>query len=1206
MSQRLGRIQSGDYRGSLSNAASESTVRMRDWSASGLREKVTSVLWLNFTSPSRFRLHPLQVLVLLGIVLNSGCVTVFRDGDRDGFAVEVDCDDTNAEIGGPDLDGDGHNCKGLGGDDCDETDPTIYSGSEELCDGIVNDCDHWSDNDQEPPIAELEDFEVVYVDADGDGYGGPYATSVRMCEEEPPWIAIPGDCNDQDIDIHPGAIESCDSVDNNCDGKVDESPGQPEYHRDADGDGYGGTERACEGTDGAVDNDDDCDDHDNGSYPDAPEICDAQDNDCDREIDEGVSLTVFVDSDADGYGDEADHGQAACNVSETTALEAGDCDDLEPAINPGTEEVCDTVDNDCNGDTDELVQTAFYKDEDGDGYGDSNDSILACSRPSGYTEAGQDCVDTDAAVNPHALETCNGSDDDCDHEVDEGTRVVLYADRDDDGYGAKSETVMACSGSQGLVSDSTDCDDLNNAIHPHASELCNGVDDNCNTSIDEDLKTTYYLDVDQDGYGDPNNHQESCTQPEAYSSTGGDCDDEDPLNYPGATDLPGSPDGWGCTTHTDDWQKAVAGGFTGDGSSATLGFLNNVYAMATDSAGNLFLSTYPSNRIRYIQKSNMLLSTLAGSGVEGTPEDGSAIAAKLNLGPHTPSRSPGLASFSASQLFFTDQSGLWELNPSSGTLKSLVPHTEELSYGSLSLLNFSGSPVLFVLDINLQTPTKGRVRTVSWVNSNLTQTDVTTGFPLNNAYAIAASARVSSASVWVGSGVAPFLQRIPLDQDFKGTPISIDVKESDGVTQHKGVGVVALAVKEESSRSLVYLVERENDGAQRLVKLAWPLNGNTATVLSKTELPLYAGPHSIVLGDAWGYDAIVDYSESGLYGWKADTGTLTHLAGLSEEEVVASNREGSQTMFEHPWGVAIEGNSLYVSEFNGVRLRGLSLPTDSTPSATKSCSSKGTYGYFTGSPFGAPKSIAAATRVDGSTAVYIADYNSGKIFEMTGFETSPDSPALRTVIAGLSYPTSVFAWVDPEGEIELLIAEEGTHCIRQVFADGTLGTFAGLPDTAGTPTSGPLSGVRFTSPTDVTASLIPSGLGYRLNRVFVSSDTRILEISDNYVQELYRVGDYFGPWLEYAWDPSLGDDVLYFSSDTGYVARMSPISSTGVIEIIAGDAPDSKGISVTGDLGDGPAETQLLGSPRDLALDVDTGVLYVADYGANKVWRLVP
>jgi len=138
-----------------------------------------------------------------------------------------------------------------------------------------------------------DDDTAAGPDADGDGFVALSAGG--------------SDCNDDDPTIHPGAVELCDGIDNNCNGVVDgDNPGGAlPWYPDADADGYGNPQfevSACEAPDGYVGNADDCDDQAGHSYPGAEEICDGSDNDCDDNIDEGVQLTWYQDSDSDGYG----------------------------------------------------------------------------------------------------------------------------------------------------------------------------------------------------------------------------------------------------------------------------------------------------------------------------------------------------------------------------------------------------------------------------------------------------------------------------------------------------------------------------------------------------------------------------------------------------------------------------------------------------------------------------------------------------------------------------------------------------------------------------------------------------------------------------------------------------------------------------------------------------------------------------------------
>lgn len=102
-----------------------------------------------------------------------------------------------------------------------------------------------------------------------------------------------------------------------------------------------------------------------------------------------------------------------------------DCDDTNPDINPGATEICNLEDDNCDGNIDEGVMTTYYADADGDGYGDAASTILGCFPPDGYVENSTDCNDADAAVNPGASEICNGMDDNCDGNIDEGIDLSI-------------------------------------------------------------------------------------------------------------------------------------------------------------------------------------------------------------------------------------------------------------------------------------------------------------------------------------------------------------------------------------------------------------------------------------------------------------------------------------------------------------------------------------------------------------------------------------------------------------------------------------------------------------------------------------------------------------------------------------------------------------------------------------------------------------
>ncbi|MCK6506592.1 hypothetical protein L6R53_25000 [Myxococcota bacterium] len=280
-------------------------------------------------------------------------------------------------------------------------------------------------------------------DVDGDGY----------LADAPGCLAVAGvvDCDDGDAAVAPDAVETCNRRDDDCDGVVDEAP-------DADGDGVD----ACQ----------DCDDDDPAAFPGRTETCDGLDNDCDGRADEDW------DTDGDGW--------AEC---------AGDCDEGQATTHPDATEVCDGLDNDCDGEVDEGF------DQDGDG----------------FETCRGDCDDDDPARYPWAEERCNGVDDDCDDAIDDA------GDADGDGW-----------------STCDDCDDGDPSIFPGAIELCDTKDTDCDGE-----RLADELDVDGDG----------------VPTCAGDCDDEDGARAPG---LPEACDGQDndCDEATGDDDDTDGDGLT--------------------------------------------------------------------------------------------------------------------------------------------------------------------------------------------------------------------------------------------------------------------------------------------------------------------------------------------------------------------------------------------------------------------------------------------------------------------------------------------------------------------------------------------------------------------------------------------------------------------------------------------------------------------
>lgn len=115
-----------------------------------------------------------------------------------------------------------------------------------------------------------------------------------------------------------------------------------------------------------------------------------------------VASLYFVDTDLDGFGSTV--SQLACASSVGYSTNSNDCNDANGSVYPGATEICNSIDDNCNGQTDEGVQTVFFIDNDGDNYGNASVAILGCVQPAGYTADNNDCNDTNAAINPGAIE----------------------------------------------------------------------------------------------------------------------------------------------------------------------------------------------------------------------------------------------------------------------------------------------------------------------------------------------------------------------------------------------------------------------------------------------------------------------------------------------------------------------------------------------------------------------------------------------------------------------------------------------------------------------------------------------------------------------------------------------------------------------------------------------------------------------------------
>jgi hypothetical protein len=349
-----------------------------------------------------------------------------------------------------------------------------------------------------------------------------------------------------------------------------------------------------------------------------------------RGISSAELTLVADDTDDDGYVSVATGGT--------------DCDDRETEVNPGQVELCNTRDDNCDGKPNEgfekvgqqcgtgtVCQTwacdaegamscqgvipQWYHDKDGDGEGNPQESLSHCTQPAGYVNNGFDCDDNRKERYRAATELCNGVNDNCDDVVDEGfstgtactgelgcegtvacvtttqaaCKVVTstwYPDLDLDTHGATGAEKKVCGATApaGHVASSDDCDDTKNSVYTGAQELCDALDNNCNTQTDEGFNvgatcdpgygcegtkecaldgksslckpktppTQYYADGDFDQYGRNDSFIQTCGTPAAgYVAQSGDCDDDNRFTHPNADEVCDLADN-DCDNGTDE------------------------------------------------------------------------------------------------------------------------------------------------------------------------------------------------------------------------------------------------------------------------------------------------------------------------------------------------------------------------------------------------------------------------------------------------------------------------------------------------------------------------------------------------------------------------------------------------------------------------------------------------------------------------------
>lgn len=473
----------------------------------------------------------LRLVPLLAALVLSACQSKWVPVDLDGDGVTIvqgDCDDEAPTIG-PDAsevwyNGVDENCDGNDADqDGDGYIPAAYadafpSWADLPAHVAVGDCIDGYDGDAANPAG--LDPALAYPGAADDCYDGtnadcdargpasdnpsPNFESDYDCDQDG-WMQAE-ECDDEDPAIYPNDLPDpwYDCVDANCDGN----------DGDQDGDGYVPASYASSGCDwqsfAAHLGNGDCWD-DPTTIPSGYTAINALPQPAASEVYPGATDAVYDGVDADCEGDtfefDADQdGYDAEDVPQRDGSVGSDCDDATDGVNPGQTEDCATpdIDDNCNGNldaADALNCSAFYADDDRDGFGGSR-TQCRCEPSGTYAyDVSDDCDDGDNTIYPGADEHCDDDDEDCDGTVDESAvdADTWYADNDNDGFGDPDASILACDEPNGYLADDQDCADGDATAYPGSTAFetpNDGVDQDCDgDDVCEDLNCDGLPDV---------------------------------------------------------------------------------------------------------------------------------------------------------------------------------------------------------------------------------------------------------------------------------------------------------------------------------------------------------------------------------------------------------------------------------------------------------------------------------------------------------------------------------------------------------------------------------------------------------------------------------------------------------------------------------------------------------------------------------------